>query len=1181
MTSCKKRSIKILSVLFLCIFSLALIFSIAACKEEKQTQVYGFDVTEEFTIKSGGIYAVEEPIVKDQDGNTYDVEVLVYNQYKEKVTVIGGSFPVNDLGGYTIEYRIVVDGETRVKHTKVNVTKSSIRFTVTDYKTECVSGETLTFPSVECENESVSFTYEILRYDIDPAVSVETGEYTAGKAFTLAEGTYAVQITGKLGEETQTFSYLVRAIAEKEKGLVQSFSDVAGNTASGYEIVDLQKEGVPTYSSFVSRVAKYVSTDWYVAYYANPVMDKAYYESLAAEGFDGVTVWLYMDSERAHKVYKQYTRGGYSCEDDINDAEFPAIKLQPKVWTPFHINLEETRKDFRKSFLTAFEKIDGQEFPLFWLDNYDGGSEAEITMYIGDIYVTRSKKPTLPDMSSINLGDMKTMPVEEANLEYILTDKDGATPLVGAHEFLKSGAYELTARYTTGCYFGENSVSFSVAAAHDFEFGVRQWNTDERGKSVSLSALQPTLLNKDGGAASATGYEYAVSYLGKPVALSENAFSVSRSGAYDVDVSVRYEKQGKTFTDRFTATVDIYNAADKYVFYAPQVGNAVAYKRYNWDRTPSVAIETGASVSGVSGDFLKVSTSGEDARIALKPLYSKEYYQSLYAEDESLQMILSYYVNVGGADYTHAQAFAMTETTLAKEQANVWAHKQIDFGAYLENYYDTYANQYAETSARSGIAGLFDVFTSAMRTEIYIPTVRLYAQGNGEVVQDNVVLGNSYTVAQAFETTIDGAPAEILWALIEYAGENYAIPETFKLSFGGEYTFVIAASSGNKFAEIRYEASYTDALGFTQGKAYYTNGDPVTIEDIPEFSANYTLTYVLTDNAGKTVENAVDSDGKQVSVVGFNGKGGYTLSAYASDDSATVGKKLVYVAEIDYAANAYTYNDLSAETGRNEIVLWDYYWGGHVGNKISVGTHEIGNESVYAIRAITTNYQLFNIQVKPQYGKAYYQKIADEGGVFTFRYYLTGDKDGTAIESLPVQIFGSATQTKKAFDTWHEAAIPASKIVEYYDQLVNGPKKTADVAFSSLLGVQNDVFGNIAMYLTLPEFTFEPTSSQVTVAGEEELTVNKAVDLSTLSVLIDGVQIQASDYVLTVSKNAAITYENGMLTASSACTAELTITVDYRTPEGKHYRTALTKLLTFEGGESVFDGFGSDCYDGV
>ena len=286
----------------------------------------------------------------------------------------------------------------------------------------------------------------------------------------------------------------------------------------------------------------------------------------------------------------------------------------------------------------------------------------------------------------------------------------------------------------------------------------------------------------------------------------------------------------------------------------------------------------------------------------------------------------------------------------------------------------------------------------------------------------------------------------------------------------------------------------------------------------------------------------------------------------------------MYTAEINYCENAYVYNAFNGETGRSEIVLWDYYWGGHTGNKIQLGTHEIADEHVYAIRATTTDYQLFSMQVKPQYGKAYYQNIANEGGVLYFRYYLTGDKDGTPIMNLPVQILGSTVQTSKAFNTWHEVKIPAALIVEYYDYLLSAPKSTADVAKCSLLGVQNDDFANIAMYVTVPEFVFEPQTFSITLENEDTLVINEDIDLTKLSVTIDGTVLTADGYTLSVAENEYVTYANGTLRVSAATTVKILVHVNIVSRKGKIYRVVLTKNLIFVGNDHIYDGIAPDPY---
>lgn len=1167
-----KITIKTLFFAVFVLFTASLTLLAGACGNKK-VNIHGFEVSEKESIKQGGVFSIVEPIVKDDDGNLYEVTSLVYNSLKEKTEVIGGKFSANDENGYTIKYSVTVNGEKIVKYTAVEVIKSKGPvFSLGEFETRCESGETLALPDVYSETTGAEFTYEICRYD-QAAEIIEKGKYESGKRFLLADGgVYSVTIIGKLNGEEKSVSYLVRAIDAKEKGLVQKASE------SDFQKVNPEKEGIGAYSSFVGEVAKSVSTDWYVPYYFKPAMDKEYYAKMASEGFDAVTLWLYLDSNNAHKVYKQYTNGGYSTEDDLNDEEFPAINLQPKRWTAFHINLEDTRKDFRKSFLTAFERIYSQEFPLFWLDNYGSTCESTITLYIGDIYVTKTRTPVLPEYGTVEIGSVKDLPTDELNTEYFLSDDDGVTREAGAIDFSTSGKYVLTARYTTGCYFGEKSVVVNVEPTHSFAFEKTVWNRDKSQK-ISPAELIPKLTDKSGATVAVNSFEYSVYRDDLKVSDENGAFTADESGIYKIKTYVSYEKNGKTLTDRFVGYLDAFDGDTKYLFFSPKAERTAGSKRYNWDRNVSVSDET-TEIGGRTGNFVKLSSKGEDIRAVVKPLYTKSYYQALVVENPELKIILPYYVKTAES-YTHAQAFALNETSLAKETANVWKYREIGLKEYLDSYFDTCYELYESAPKRNGgTIGFIDVFTEAKNTELYLPEIRLYETATGEVAADNVTINRTIAVKDAFAVTIGGENADILSLTIEYEGKTYAVGNTMTLAFGGDYTFIISACAKNKFSEIRYSGHYEDGLELKKGQAIYAIREGVKVSDIPDLGGGYSVEYLLIDNTGKEVESAIEVRGNTVYVEKFNGFGNYTFRAYAAIDSATVGRKLFYEAEIDYCESMYVYNSLNGQSGRKDVVLWDYYWGGHTGSKIHVGVHEVGGKSVDSIRA-TTNFQLFNVQFKPQYGKEYYKRIADEGATFTFGFYITGVSDGSPIAKLPVQLFGSSVQTNTSFDTWHTAVIPASDIVEYYDYLIGSPSKTSDVAKCSLIGVQNDIFADITIYLTMPEFIFEPETASAELENEKDLTVNTEIDLSKLSVRVNGIALQPASYSLQIEENATIEYSNGILVATAETTVKIKIKVDYVTENGKIYRTVINKSLRIAGNEEIYDGIAPDPYDSV
>ena len=1168
----RKSILKSLFVAVFLLFSVSALFLLNACDNKKEINIYGFEVSDTETIKQGNVFSIKEPVVKDDEGNIYEVKVLVYNEFKEKTEVVGGRFSANEEGGYTIKYTITVKGEKRVKYTAVKVVKANGPiFTLGEFETRCESGESLALPDVYCENNDVEFTYEIVRRE-EPLQFIEKGKYESGKKIVFADsGVYSVTVIGTLNGEERAISYLVKVIDAEEKGLVSKVAE------SDYQTVNPEEEGIGAYSSFVEKVAKTVSTDWYIPYYFKPSMDKDYYQKMADDGFDAVTVWLYLDSSRDHKVYKHYTNGGYSTEDDINDAEFPAIRLKPGKWTAFQINLKDTRKDFRKSFLTAFEEISTMKFPLFYLDNYGSENEKSVTLYIGDIYVTKSKTPVLPEWGDVEIGSVKELPTDESNTEYFLTDGQKQTKVDGAIDFSMSGDYVLTARYTTGCYFGEKKVSVNILPTYNFTFEKKVWNTDDLKRNILPEKLGPSLTDKHGSVATAKSYGYEVFYDGEKVSDKNGGFTADESGTYQIKTYVYYDKKGKTLTDRFENNLDAYDNENKYVFFSPETKSTVGFKRYKWDRVVSVAGESG-KVGGRTENFVKLSTRGEDIRAVVKPKYTKTYYEMLAAENPSLKIVLPYYVKTAES-YTHVQTFALKETSLVKEKANIWKHKEIGLTDYLNQYYDICYELY-ETAPiiNGGQTGFIDVFTEAKSTELYLSEIRLYETAIGEVTSDNVKINKEIPTKEAFEITINGKSAEILWVSIEYEGDVYAVDDRINIVFGGDYGFIINACAGNKFSEIRYDGHYTDDLPLQKGETLYVTGDNVSVSDIPRIPDGYSVAFTLTDNTGKEVNNAVIVGEDTVSVTNFNGFGAYTLSAYAKTDNATVGRKLFYQTEINYCETKYTYNALNGETGRKDIVLWDYFWGGHTGNKIHTGVHEIDGKEVKSIRA-TTNYQLFSVQLKPQYSKDYYQRIASEGGKFTFDYYITGISGGNPIPSLPVQIFGSSVQTNTAFGCWHTVVIPASEVAKYYDYLISSPEKTADVAKCSLLGIQNDIFGDITVYLTLPEFVFDPDSVTVTFPNENNLIVDSEIDLAELSVTVNGITLKTTEYSLEIQENDKITIKNGIIVSTKETSVKMTVKVNYITEDGKIYRVQVSKTLKIMSKDGSYDGTAPDPYE--
>ena len=138
--------------------------------------------------------------------------------------------------------------------------------------------------------------------------------------------------------------------------------------------------------------ATFTTSDEYVQLFVNPRGDKAYYESLAADGYEYVSCWIYMDSAKSHQIYTSrdvYSGGFYQWQVGV---------LMPGVWKEVRMNLSDTYEDWKRSFITCYDILKSQEGRFYQIDNSDlynaeGGGDT-MTFYISDIYAVKPVEVT-------------------------------------------------------------------------------------------------------------------------------------------------------------------------------------------------------------------------------------------------------------------------------------------------------------------------------------------------------------------------------------------------------------------------------------------------------------------------------------------------------------------------------------------------------------------------------------------------------------------------------------------------------------------------------------------------------------------------------------------------------------------------------------------------------------------
>ncbi len=387
----------------------------------------GFEIEEEITVMQYAPITPNVPLVVLTNGEPVDILFEVTDSKGAYVEISGGGFIARDRNGYTVRYSALYEGQLLAEKTmKVKVQGSSVGVSA-EYEQFIEVGTQVQIKATA--DTQASFTYTVACNGAPVTVSAE-GIFTP-----QSTGKYEINIvgtdpTGVTGE----FSYSTYARRKGMVGEIETFGEDWGElikTSSisrpGWTRVttddislmygENQGEGLVDRFGQKSEYIAFTTTgipedqtgNSYLNVQVDARYDVKYYEQLANEGYEYVSIWIYMDSQIKHLNYI-YTDPSYSSQFHIEGSETDATRaknpvLKPGQWTELRLGLYDGalgEKDWVRSFISAypfykngttFIRIDNSE-----QDNIPYGQEpSKMTIYVAGIFAMRETEKVSVD----------------------------------------------------------------------------------------------------------------------------------------------------------------------------------------------------------------------------------------------------------------------------------------------------------------------------------------------------------------------------------------------------------------------------------------------------------------------------------------------------------------------------------------------------------------------------------------------------------------------------------------------------------------------------------------------------------------------------------------------------------------------------------------------------------------
>lgn len=1066
-------------ITLLALFSaLGFAFSASACAitmpewfpdfgEKTEVTISGFDVKENLEIPYGSSVELEQPFVTDSSGQLLECWSLVTDSKGNYVQVTAGRFSAYDFGGYTITY-VVRDSANNTHEKKTVVTvvgavESETTISV-DYEQFVIVGETVEIDAT-CSDENAVLNYSVVKESNKATVTTQDNTFTVTES-----GLYTVTVSEESGAE---YTYSVFAQEPRKDGEVEDFNEAweekesfIGGKRQDWNYVTSEEIGLLDRYGRESSFAQVTTSARAYYFYLTIRENLEYYEQLANEGYEYVSMWIYMVSDVPHLSFSDRDPNGGFYRREGPD-------LYPNEWIEYRLNLEDTLNTWTRSFISCYEYYQNQEHFYFLVDNSlewnPWGVDESMTFYIADINAVKPVEVALTgdkyfDKSVGDVVDLSTLFSADCDLDYVVEYRGQKTQVTSEYTFLANGQYKVIAVPKTDNFDGSASVEFTVSDAHSVTATPIIKERTGESVSVSLTELNPEFKEVNG--VKPEIVEYKAYYGAEEVALVENAFTATKDGAYSIEVKGTYTEGGVVYTTYQTVSVDVWSSETKYDVLNP---NKMLYmSAYNtWDSMPTGTYGE-FTVAGKTGEFYQSVSRGESNTVYGAPIYSKHYYESLLTQGENAKVVLDVYIEsaVNTSEKMRGVFFAYDKTTNLEN--NVWHRATIDLQTFIDEY-DTIANTYEAysriikqggrpcpgTNSGQDATGAISYIYGTGRRTVYLDVSVSYeaTEAIATIKADKkFVLDTDNDLTELLDVTLDGEVGEIVGAEVYFNKEWIALKnETFNPAWAGEYKFRLDLKTADGSTYKRIETTFMVGdeafVATVDEKAYgIKTGEDFEVADL--LTGDYTFEFeffksrggVLTETTA-TVEGTVIK-GSSLEV------GAYVVNVYAIKGDGAFGKILYYTFTLDYFGNydpaTVIIETPTSENMKNIFKSYQYEYNQSLTDTTVTTECPTGNSGTfikYEGRSNNKKEQM-KYSLKPLFSKNYYQTLVDQVKSYSVKFdvyienvdsactrekalYLYWNNDGTSFTT-----HGGTLN----LNTWYTIEIPMETIVKNMDK---------------------------------------------------------------------------------------------------------------------------------------------------
>ncbi|MBO5479580.1 MAG: hypothetical protein J6A63_00115 [Clostridia bacterium] len=719
----KKRLIKLFSVVCALLLSLAFLTLGVSC-QETEYELYGFSPKTEILVEKGAYVQAEKMHIFDSEDNYYDAKFKVVDSENKQVETSGNGFFAVDLGEYKIVYTVISVKDVYTKETVVKVSAAGTNYAIDVYVPETLREHE------PCEIIIGNKDKELYEFTIT-ATCDGVAEIVENQTFTPTKsGEYVVEVKAQSLEKKIVQTYTVNVLPALLEGVVETFDENWSNKRGAWKIATTEETGVKNRFGDDADYVSATTNEQWLKFYVTPTNEKKYYETLAEQGYEYVSVWVYLDSALPHLVQQFNGYSNYFAK---------AHNVMPKTWTEIKITLQDDPKyDFNGSFLNGFNYFMSGAQNLLTIDNSDqynganGGREKDAqgnyipyTIYIDDIYAIKKGETIQLNAdaeTSVGLGESvdltELVSSEDAKaLTYIVEYRDESVLVEdGVYQFLSSGDYKIKVGYgaKTPNRYGSTTFDFTVISPYTANYTALIKEKSGASVDVSLSELNFALKNREGATVETISLAYTAKKNGVPATVMGKTLTAKTAGCYDITVEATFLLDGKTCTTFIDVPLDVWDAEHKYdIFAFDETSDYFAdsyYMNKSWEKVPTTSLLN--EYEGQTGKILKVAMpSQQRGFFTAKPTYSKNYYEQLLQNDESVLNFGTLFVTFSyrledKAGTSTRNAWVFNATTRSKVTCGQWYTVKLTLEDFINNYYDAMESGFAYLKSLRGGASV-------------------------------------------------------------------------------------------------------------------------------------------------------------------------------------------------------------------------------------------------------------------------------------------------------------------------------------------------------------------------------------------------------------------------------------------------------------------------------------------